>query len=136
MGVYNIQSIQFHVWISAGFSVTVKFWPLSFHCHCVVDTVYIPSSPLFISLPILGPLNTGPTQGLKKRLRHEAAQQVWDDQKVRVSLFLGGETHYGILQQSLDCSGVDVYYFFSLTHTVPFKSIHTPLNILVVKPKL
>ena len=67
----------------------------SYHClYANISSSSFPSSTV------------GPSQGLPESLRHEAAQQVRDDQTVRLSFLLGGEAHHGLFQQSLDRPGV------------------------------
>lgn len=84
----------------------------SSYCPCKFKTVYT-TSPFFV-LPSSA---AGPSQGLSEGLRHEAAQQVWDDQAVRLCLLLGGEAHHGIFQQPLGCSGVHIHQLYSVSKT-------------------
>lgn len=63
------------------------------------------------------PSAAGPPQGLTEGLRHEAAQQIRDDQAVRLCLLLGGEAHHGLFQQSLGRAGVPIDRFYPIETT-------------------
>ncbi len=48
----------------------------------------------------------GKTQSHKQGIRHEAAEQVWDDQEVGLCFLLGGEGHHGFCQQRMGGAGM------------------------------
>ena len=51
-------------------------------------------------------LFTGKTQSHMQSIRHEAAEQVWDDQEIGFSFLLGGAGHHGVRQQRMGGAGM------------------------------
>lgn len=48
----------------------------------------------------------GQTQSHQQSICNEAAEQIWDDQEVRLCFLLGGERHHGLCKQLLGGSGM------------------------------
>ncbi len=92
-------------------SVMMTFSLSRSYCPCTVSDVCTPTSPLFFFPSPTAAV--GASQGLSEGLRHEAAQQVRDDQAVRLRVLLGREAHHGLLQQSLGRPGVHIFRFYS-----------------------
>lgn len=90
------------------FLPSCSYFPRTLIDVCALTSLTLPPSPSSAA---------GPPQGLAEGLRHEAAQQVRDDQAVGLGLLLGGEAHHGLFQQSLGRAGAQHVTGFILFET-------------------
>ena len=85
----------------------VSLWTSHFFNSLLLDcTPKVWCCPLSGTLPNCSPLTPGQTQSHEEGVRHEAVEQVWDDQEVGLGLLLGGEGHHGLRQLRLGGAGM------------------------------